>query len=190
MEIENFLNERHECINEESVECKQVLEQVYEIEKIFSNEINIELKNYLEKEINIYDYYDENFIMYYNGLDKYFSDDYMLKTVNKNSKHWLIGNGIINILKTIGWTEKGKTRLDNIYYIDDDFEYPKQRSHEIRRMLYKYKDCFNNEDDIPEYPSKSSKNLNDYSDYPLEYLPSEDNEYYEDSLDTWEYLLK
>ncbi|OUM61833.1 hypothetical protein PIROE2DRAFT_12088 [Piromyces sp. E2] len=72
-------------------------------------------------------YINENFLMNWVYLDK-FSTEYLIKTLGKYNRHGLIGNGIVDILKTIGLTEKGEMKSNQIYYIADDIKYPEQNT--------------------------------------------------------------
>jgi len=65
-------------------------------------------------------YLDENFLMNYS---LFFLDDMdtIVSIVGEDNKHGLIGPGIVDIMKTIGWTEKGHSSNDKTYYVTDDF---------------------------------------------------------------------
>lgn len=64
---------------------------------------------------------DENFLMNYSLF--FLEDmDTIVSIVGENNKHGLIGPGIVDIMKTIGWTEKGHSSKDKTYYIPDDFQ--------------------------------------------------------------------
>jgi len=74
-------------------------------------------------ETSIETYIDEEYVMYYR-IDDNISKDLFLRTVGKNNKHGLIGQGIVEILKSIGWTEKGEQRSNDMYYVDESFIIP------------------------------------------------------------------
>jgi len=72
---------------------------------------------------DFYKYYDENFILYMADSDDLTIEE-MLELLPNNPKHPLIGDGIVKILKTLGWTEKGDKRSDEVYTVDDSIEIP------------------------------------------------------------------
>jgi len=74
---------------------------------------------------NIDYYMDKDFLMNYTCRDN-LSMETLLDTILKDNKHGLIGPGIISILKTLGWTEKGEKPSDTIYYLDERIEIPEQ----------------------------------------------------------------
>jgi len=57
------------------------------------------------KEDYILKYYDDNYVMYMTDEDD-FTVEEMLEKLPNNKKHLLIGNGIIKIMTTLGWTQK------------------------------------------------------------------------------------
>jgi len=64
---------------------------------------------------------DKDFLMNYSLF--ILSDiDTIVTLVGKDNRHGAIGPGIVDIMKTIGWTEKGQLRNERIYYIPDDFK--------------------------------------------------------------------
>jgi len=72
-------------------------------------------------------YYDDNYVMYVSDEDN-FTIKEMLKILPNNQKHPLIGNGIIKIMATLGWTVKGTKRNSKIHYIDDTLHLPEANS--------------------------------------------------------------
>jgi len=68
-------------------------------------------------------YYDENYISYFSDADD-FTVEEMLELLPNNQKHPLIGDGVVKILKTIGWTEKGETGNNEILYLDESLSIP------------------------------------------------------------------
>jgi len=93
-------------------------------------------------EENAYKYLDENVLMFYS--DTGYSKDLILKTVAKKNKHGLISDDIIDILKTLGWAEKGESYSDDLYYVDD-FTIPEQN---VVKYYLKYNEV------ISKYDSK------------------------------------
>jgi len=78
-----------------------------------------ESKNYLlYTEENIEKYVDNNFLMYYLATNA--TNEVLMKTVAQGNKHDLIGPGIVDILTTLGWTEKDEERAQDMYYVADD----------------------------------------------------------------------
>jgi len=83
-------------------------------------------------------YYDDNYILYFSDEDD-FTVEEMLELLPNNKKHPLIGDGIVKIMKTLGWTEKGEKRSKDTYYLDEsislaeaeDFEYMFMRRYEV-----------------------------------------------------------
>jgi len=59
-------------------------------------------------------YYDDNYILYLTtGADISVEEmmEHYPNNNNNNKKHPIIGNGIVKIKKTLGWTEKGKKKV-------------------------------------------------------------------------------
>jgi len=84
---------------------------------------------------NILKYYDENYILYFSD-EVDFTVEQMLEKFPNNQKYPLIGDGIVKIMKTIGWTEKGKKRNNKIHYVDETLRLPNSKGYEY---LYKRK---------------------------------------------------
>jgi len=81
-------------------------------------------------------YYDDNYILYFSDEDN-FTVEEMLEFLPNNEKHPLIGEGIIKILKTFGWTEKGKKESTETYYLDESFDIPEANGFEyLRKKTY------------------------------------------------------
>jgi len=87
---------------------------------------------------NIYNYIDENMLMYYCEVGA--DHDLILSTVAKNNKHELISSDILSVLTTLGWTEKGTTKSNNTYYVADDIIIPELNSFPMNRKYYDYGD--------------------------------------------------
>ena len=99
------------------------------------------------KEDYILKYYDDNYILYMSDEDD-FTVEEMLKKLPNNKKHPLIGNGIVKIMATLGWTEKGRKRNNHIHYLDETINIP-----ESQVFKYYYKRMY----DIEELNDKTSK---------------------------------
>jgi len=86
------------------------------------------------KKEGILEYYDDNYILYFTeGED--ISVEEMIEQYPNNKKHPLIGNGIVKIMKTLGWTEKGKQRSKKVYYIDESIHLPEDKSFEYENRI-------------------------------------------------------
>jgi len=68
-------------------------------------------------------YYDENYISYFSDVDD-FTVEEMLELLPNNQNHPLIGDGVVKILKTLGWNEKGETGNNKILYLDESLSIP------------------------------------------------------------------
>jgi len=80
-------------------------------------------KSYLMySEENMEKYVEGDFLMYFNSVNA--TNEMLYKTVARHNKHGLIGSGIVSILTTLGWTEKGERRSNDIYYVADDVNVP------------------------------------------------------------------
>jgi len=96
------------------------------------------------KEDVLLSYYDDNFILYFSDEDD-LTVEQMLKVLPNNPKHPLIGNGIVKIMKTMGWTEKGQKRINHTYYIDEtipianseSFQYLYKKKYELSQLSEK-----------------------------------------------------
>jgi len=75
--------------------------------------------------------YDENFILYYADQDNLTVEE-MLELLPNNKKHPLIGDGIVKVMKTLGWTTKGKKRSKSVYYVDESIEIPEAGNFEFQ----------------------------------------------------------
>jgi len=84
---------------------------------------------------NILEYYDENYILYFSD-EVDFTVEQILEKLPNNQKHPLIGDGIVKVMKTIGWTEKGKKRNNKTHYVDETLHLPDSKGYEY---LYKRK---------------------------------------------------
>jgi len=87
-------------------------------------------------------YYDENFVLYFSDEDD-FTIEEMLELLPNNKNHPLIGNGIIKIMKTLGWTEKGKRESSKRYYLDESIDVPEAN---VFEYLYKRRYEISNHD--------------------------------------------
>jgi len=87
---------------------------------------------FINKE-NIFDYYDKEALMYYSQTDS-ITDDVFIETVGKDNHEGIIGQGILDILKTLGWNEKGDKRSDDVYYYDDTIFVPSQNTFKFVNM--------------------------------------------------------
>ena len=95
------------------------------------------------KEEYILKYYDDNFVMYASDEDN-FTVEEMLEKLPNNKKHPLIGNGIIKIMVTLGWTQKGVTRSNHIYYLDETISIPDSEIFKYKlKKLYEIKNLNN-----------------------------------------------
>lgn len=86
------------------------------------------------KEDNYSEYYDENMLMI-PGIE---GEEAILamNEYRKKSKHDIIGQGIVDIMKTLGWTEKGENFSDEVYYVAEDIEIPEQMDATIKLKKY------------------------------------------------------
>ena len=83
-------------------------------------------------------YYDDNYILYYADNDDLTVEE-MLELLPNNKKHPLIGNGIVKVLETLGWTEKGKRRSNKTYYLDESINIPEAKNFEfIIKKIYEF----------------------------------------------------
>ncbi|ORX78625.1 hypothetical protein BCR32DRAFT_269958 [Anaeromyces robustus] len=97
--------------------------------------------SFLLNKDNIKYYYKEDTLLYYTQSDNVTNEEF-LEIVGKNNKYGLIGPGIIEILKTMGWTEKGESRSSyDIYYVDNDYIFPEQNT--FKYITIKYNKLFN-----------------------------------------------
>jgi len=88
----------------------------------------------------VIEYFDENFILYFSDEDDLTVED-MLELLPNNKKHPLIGDGIIKIMKTLGWTEKGKRESGKRYYLDESIDIPEANSFEyVYKRRYEISD--------------------------------------------------
>jgi len=126
-DLKGEFNEKYKslnCNNSVSEACNQLNEMLPSLDEEINNYAKTEEAKDLYWEKNISKYLDENFLMNFVTL-QHFTSDYLLSTVGKNNRHGIIGNGIVDIFKTIGWTEKGQLKSDAIYYVVDDIDFPK-----------------------------------------------------------------
>ncbi len=98
---------------------KRIKENGFESEEV--NEL-LELSGKFKEEY-VLKYYDDNYLLYFSDEDDFTVED-MLKLLPNNKKHPLIGNGIIKVMKTLGWTEKGMKRNTKLHYLDETLELP------------------------------------------------------------------
>jgi len=75
--------------------------------------------------------YDENFILYYADQDN-FTVEEMMELLPNNKKHPLIGDGIVKVMQTLGWTTKGEKRSKSVYYVDESIEIPEAGNFEFQ----------------------------------------------------------
>jgi len=78
--------------------------------------------------------YDGNFVLYYVGFDDLTFEEKLEVAAKNNNKYGLIGDGIVKVLKTLGWTVKGEKRSDDIYYVDEGFNIPESSAFEYYFM--------------------------------------------------------
>jgi len=97
------------------------------------------LKGNLITKENISEYYDPEALMYYTQGDS-LSNEEFLETIAKSNTYGLIGPGIVEAIKTLGWKEKGSTENESndVYYVDEnEIIYPEQNSFKyINMKLY------------------------------------------------------
>ena len=85
-------------------------------------------------------YYDDNYLLYYSDNDD-FTVEEMLELLKNNPKHPLIGDGIVKIMKTLGWNEKGEKPSNKIYYLDETTDVPESNGFEYEeKRLYDISD--------------------------------------------------
>jgi len=81
-------------------------------------------------------FYDDNYVLYYSDNDD-FTVEEMLEFLKNNPKHPLIGDGIVKIMKTLGWNEKGDRPSNKIYYLDETIDVPEANGFEYEnKKLY------------------------------------------------------
>ncbi|ORX80104.1 hypothetical protein BCR32DRAFT_327831 [Anaeromyces robustus] len=107
-----------------------------------------EVENNIGEE-NISKYFDENFIMYYKQFDDLPMETIIKSIINDENHNNVIGKGILDILKTLGWIEKGKERdVNNIYYLAEDIDLPEENEFEEYYMNVKvFNQIENNHDE-------------------------------------------
>lgn len=100
--------------------------------EIFMNEelLNAFYEGTLITKDTINEYYDGNALMYYVNGDT-ISDEEFFETIGKNNKHGYIGQGIVDVLKSIGWTEKNEIKNNNIYYVDKEIDFPEDKTNSV-----------------------------------------------------------
>jgi len=94
----------------------------------FLNDVYNATTNKVYKE-SVSKYYDDNYVLYYADQDDLTVEE-MLELLPNDKNHPLIGNGIIKVLKTLGWTEKGKRRSNKTYYLDESLIIPESNEFE------------------------------------------------------------
>jgi len=103
-------------------------------------------------------YYDDNYVLYYSDWDD-FTVEEMLELLPNNPKHPLIGDGIVKIMKTLGWKEKGEKRSNEMYYLDETINIPEAKSFEYLYMR-KYK--------ISDHGASLTNDIEVETDFPTE----------------------
>jgi len=98
----------------------------------YLNDLYNELLSRYNKE-EMLEYYDDNYVLYFADKDDLTVEE-MLELLPNNKKHPLIGNNIIKVLKTLGWTEKGKRRSSKTYYLDESIDIPESNNFEYLFM--------------------------------------------------------
>eukprot|EP00833_Pecoramyces_ruminatium_P004523 jgi/Orpsp1_1/1178555/evm.model.c7180000065824.1 len=90
----------------------------------------------IDIETNYQEFTDENLLMYFKNIipfDKY--NIYL--NVTANNRYGLISRDIISIMETMGWTEKGKTRLNTTtYYFDKNVPHSRSCVFEFQQRKY------------------------------------------------------
>jgi len=99
----------------------------------FSIEDWIDLQDGVFKKEKILEIYDDKFIIYASDDDN-FTVEEMIELLPNNKKHPLIGDGIVKIFKTMGWTEKGEQRSNEMYYVDESINIPEDNSFEYEEI--------------------------------------------------------
>jgi len=89
-------------------------------------------------------YYDDNFIMYFSD-DVDYTIEEMMEYFPNNKKHPLIGDGIVKIMTTMGWTEKGENRSNDIYRCIESIDIPESRAFQY---MYRQRYEISNQDHI------------------------------------------
>ncbi|ORX64980.1 hypothetical protein BCR32DRAFT_272881 [Anaeromyces robustus] len=103
--LQTFDGEYYKSLSINHIDIPKINTEIYyDYDPFDKNEI----KNYL----------NEDFIMNYTYMFMYDVDTIASIVASKN-KHGIIGPGVINILKTIGWTEKGEKSLPKEYIMVD-----------------------------------------------------------------------
>jgi len=103
-------------------------------------------------EENVTTYLDENFIMYYNQFED-LPVETIIKSIIEDEHHNIIGKGILDILKTLGWTEKDKERdVNNIYFLAEDIDLPEENEFEEYFMNVKaFNQIEDNSDEVSSF---------------------------------------
>ena len=78
-------------------------------------------------------FYDGDYLLY-TAEDNNLTVEEMIELLPNNPDHPLVGDGIVKIMKTLGWTEKGKKKSNRTYYLDESFEIP-----EANNFVYRTK---------------------------------------------------
>jgi len=91
-------------------------------------------------------YYDGNFMLYMSDIDNLTVEE-MLETVAKDNKYGLIGDGIFKVMTTLGWTEKGEPRIEEVFTVDESLYIPEAKAFE-NLMMRKFDLLMNQDTEI------------------------------------------
>jgi len=81
------------------------------------------------------EFYDENYLLYA-AQENDLTVEEMMEFLPNNQDHPLIGDGIVKIMKTLGWTEKGKRRSHKTYYLDESLDIPEATNFQYRTKKF------------------------------------------------------
>jgi len=115
--FDNFYTFGSSVVHPDFKKYPDLLSYLYTDEELVIKYLNADFYN----DTYVQQFIDGEYVMYF-GIDDNISID-MYKRNIKN-KHGLIGQGIVEILKTLGWTEKGEQRSNDLYYVDESIVFP------------------------------------------------------------------
>ncbi len=126
------MNGTYSSISSVSHPNNPLIDEIYSVpeeeRQNFLNEIIDFTIGTLKKEALI-KYYDDNYVLYYFDNDNLTVEE-MIELLPNNPTHPLIGDGIFNVMKTLGWNGKGDKKSNKIYYLDETFDIPEANSFE------------------------------------------------------------
>lgn len=112
--LQTFDNEYHSRTSVNHIEFAKTQEFYQYVDSVVSDRSEFTLDKYIN-ERNVAQFFDENLLMC--PYNMYLNESLFLSTVGKNNKYGWISSDILSILTTMGWTEKGKPKATNPYYV-------------------------------------------------------------------------